>query len=446
MYKQYLALSAIAATASAADTSDHWAVIVAGSNQFYNYRHQSDTCHAFQIMKNNGIPEDQIIHLSYNDVAKSSENPFPNTLFNKPTAAGTPGIDNNLNCTVDYEGNTVTAENILAVLKGDEATAGGKVLKSTENSKVFFYFADHGAPGLLGTPTGEYLYADKLHEAVKYMHTNKMYKEMTMYIEACESGSIFQNILEDNIGVYAITATDATTSSWGTYCSPDDKVNGKSIGSCLGDLFSVNWMEDTDAADIKTETLQEQFKNVKKLTTKSPVLQWGQTNFTSEPIADFQSNSDATPTDFWGQMIHSGLEFIDDALSIDQYEMERKNTFAVDSRDIKLHYYYNKVMKNPTPENHAALEAEIDHRMKIDQIFETAFGQEHMDIVRAGETAQVQNYDCYRTLINQFESQCEKLDDYSLKYAKALVHECETNTYKLGLESSLEKINNACPQ
>jgi len=145
-------------------------------------------------------------------------------------------------------------------------------------------------------------------------------------------------------------------------------------------------------------------------------------------------------------MIHSGLEFIDDALSIDQYEMERKNTFAVDSRDIKLHYYYNKVMKNPTSENHAALQAEIDHRMKIDQIFETAFGQEHMDLVRAGETAQVQNYDCYRTLINQFETQCEKLDDYSLKYAKALVHECETNTYKLGLESSLEKINNACPQ
>jgi legumain len=89
------------------------------------------------------------------------------------------------------------------------------------------------------------------------MHTNNMYKEMTMYIEACESGSIFQNILEDDIGVYAITATDATTSSWGTYCSPDDKVNGKSIGSCLGDLYSVNWMEDTDAADIKTETLQE---------------------------------------------------------------------------------------------------------------------------------------------------------------------------------------------
>lgn len=123
---------------------------------------------------------------------------------------------------------------------------------------------------------------------------------MTMYIEACESGSIFQNMKYEDLGVYALSATDATTSSWGTYCSPDDKVNGKSIGSCLGDLFSVNWMEDTDAADITKETLQEQYGNVKKLTTKSPVLQWGELDFTSEPIADFQSNTDASGDDFWG--------------------------------------------------------------------------------------------------------------------------------------------------
>jgi hypothetical protein len=69
-----------------------------------------------------------------------------------------------------------------------------------------------------------------------------------------------------------------------------------------------------------------------------------------------------------------------------------------------------------------------------------------MEIVRAGKHANVQNFECYRTLIEKFETQCEKFDDYSLKYAAALVHECETNTYKLGLESSLMKIENACPQ
>ena len=48
--------------------------------------------------------------------------------------------------------------------------------------------------------------------------------------------------LTDKENIYAITATNATTSSWGTYCGSDAKVAGKKIKSCLGDLFSVNWM------------------------------------------------------------------------------------------------------------------------------------------------------------------------------------------------------------
>ena len=253
MFKKYIALSAIGAAQAA--TSDHWAVIVAGSNTYSNYRHQADTCHAYQVLKAQGIPEDQIIHFAYDDVANSRSNPFPGQIFNKPTAAGTPGADVYAGCKIDYKGKDVTAKNVIAVLEGDEATAGGPVLKSNENSKVFFYFADHGAPGLVAMPTGGYLYADKFHETLKFMNANKMYKEMVVYIEACESGSMFENILEDNLNIYAVSAANASESSWGTYCSPDDKVNGKSINSCLGDLFSVNWMEDTDAADLTKESL-----------------------------------------------------------------------------------------------------------------------------------------------------------------------------------------------
>jgi len=205
-------------------------------------------------------------------------------------------------------------------------------------------------------------------------------------------------------------------------------------------------MEDTDSADITKETLQEQYTSVKKSTTKSPVLQWGELDFTTEPIADFQSNQDATKATFWDQMIHDGLQLLDDTLELVDDSVERKNTFAVDSRDIKLHYYYNKVMTNPTKENHAALQAEIAHRVKVDGIFDKIFDAEHMELVRAGNTAPVQNFDCLRSMINLFEEKCEKMDDYSLKYAKAFVQECETNTYKLGLESSLAKINNACPE
>ena len=43
----------------------HWAVLVAGSNGYFNYRHQADICHAYQILRKNGIPDESIIVMMY---------------------------------------------------------------------------------------------------------------------------------------------------------------------------------------------------------------------------------------------------------------------------------------------------------------------------------------------------------------------------------------------
>jgi legumain len=50
------------------------------------------------------------------------------------------------------------------------------------------------------------------------MHKEKRYDRLVFYLETCESGSMFENILPDNIGVYAMTAANASESSFGTYC------------------------------------------------------------------------------------------------------------------------------------------------------------------------------------------------------------------------------------
>jgi len=136
------------------------------------------------------------------------------------------------------------------------------------------------------------------------MNENEMYNQMTVYMESCESGSMFENLLEDNINIYAVSASNSRESSWAAYCAPDDYVDGTSVGSCLGDLFSVNWMEDTDAANLSTETLQEQFETVKTKTTRSPVLQWGELDWTTEPIGMFEGDVDTATEDIWSYMGH----------------------------------------------------------------------------------------------------------------------------------------------
>ena len=166
--KSFTAVAALACIVAAGEKKNHWAVIMAGSNTYSNYRHQADSHHAVKIMLNNGIPRDQIIHLAYNDVANHRTNPYKGQLFNKPTAAGTAGVNVYDESDIDYQGNEVNSTNFLKVLLGDD-TASGPVLKSDEDSHVFVYFVDHGGAGLICTPQGsrDWIYADQLDSTLQ---------------------------------------------------------------------------------------------------------------------------------------------------------------------------------------------------------------------------------------------------------------------------------------
>lgn len=296
-------------------------------------------------------------------------------------------------------------------------------------------------------PTGGYLYADKFHAALKYMYDNKMYKEMVVYIEACESGSMFENILEKNLGIYAVSAANSHESSWGTYCSPNDQVNGVHIGSCLGDLFSVNWMEDADKAKMGSETLQDQYNTVMKETTKSHVLQWGEVDFTSEPIGDFESGNfgeQKKAQDWWKALKKVGKHFIKDVTDWDRISAKAKNDFAVDSRDVNLHYLYYRVKEDPSMENMKALQEELKFRTEIDNFFKTTFPT-HAEAVANGTVPNPTDFDCLRSLIDQYEDKCTKLEDYSLKWVKYFVAECEgMKSFPSAREESLKRIEKSC--
>lgn len=76
-------------------------------------------------------------------------------------------------------------------------TNGGPVLESTSEDNVFVYYADHGAVGLIATPSGPYIYSDDLNNTLTTMHSKGMYKKLVFYLEACESGSMFEGVLSD---------------------------------------------------------------------------------------------------------------------------------------------------------------------------------------------------------------------------------------------------------
>ena len=80
----------------------------------WNYRHQASACRAYHILKRNGVPEDKIIHFSFDDVVSDRENPFRGKLFTEPD-----GEDVYQGCNIDYRGNDVTTQNFLGAITGN---------------------------------------------------------------------------------------------------------------------------------------------------------------------------------------------------------------------------------------------------------------------------------------------------------------------------------------
>nr|KAF6287261.1 legumain [Pipistrellus kuhlii] len=260
------------------DGGKHWVVIVAGSNGWYNYRHQADACHAYQIVHRNGIPDEQIVVMMYDDIATSEENPTPGVVINRPN-----GTDVYKGVLKDYTGEAVTPQNFLAVLRGDEeavkGVGSGKVLKSGPRDHVFVYFTDHGATGLLAFPNDD-LHVKELNETIQYMYKHNKYQKMVFYIEACESGSMMKHLPTD-INVYATTAANPEESSYACYYD-------EQRSTYLGDWYSVNWMEDSDMEDLTKETLHKQYQLVKTHTNTSHVMQYGNKSISTMKLMQFQ--------------------------------------------------------------------------------------------------------------------------------------------------------------
>jgi legumain len=393
---------------------DHWAVLVAGSAGYGNYRHQADVCHAYQLVKKAGVKPEHIITLAVDDIANNEENPFPGVMYNKPTPEGTPGVDVYDGCAIDYSGKEVTPETFVKVLTGDSTGLKGnngtaKVLASTDKSRVFVNFVDHGGVNLIGFPEST-MHAKELIGALQKMSDTQMYKELVFYLEACESGSMFKT-LPDDIHIYATSAANAKESSWGTYCPPDDKVDGKSLNSCLGDLYSVKWMEDSDDS-IGDETLAEQFTRVKTQTSKSHVTEFGDTSLKGEETSNFQGKTDTAPSSLLlGKRV------------VDATAKAPRASTDLPSADAELASAYARFMNTGSPKAAAELTKGMQERMAAKATFE----QIATAVTGAKLTARLPEAvddECHYVAHKAYVAKCGEWTTGSLKHSADLAIMC----------------------
>jgi legumain len=405
-----IALCVAIATASMSSNSvgTNWALVIAGSNGYYNYRHQADVCHAYQVLHAHGIPDSNIIVMMYDDIANNDENPVKGNIINKPNGSNVyPGV------LKDYTGETVTAQNFLNVLSGNAAAmkgiGSGRVINSGPNDNVFVFFSDHGGPGLIAMPTGPYLYAKDLVTTLKSMASGKKFHQLVFYLEACESGSMFDGLLPNNINIFATTASNPDESSYACYW--DDTRQ-----AYLGDLYSVSWMESSDVADFKTETLQQQFVTVQNETNTSHVCEYGQQAMSSELIANFQG---------FQKFAHTFRRHRSSPVPA-----EERLKDAVDSRDVVLATLLKRLSSATSPADRSrlmeAVETEVLHRRTADERITTVaaklVGHERASEVVAARRSV--DHECVPSMVSAYEQHCGRFSDYTLKHAHVLNNLC----------------------
>ncbi|KER20454.1 hypothetical protein T265_11001 [Opisthorchis viverrini] len=246
--------------------SNNWAVLVAGSDSWINYRHQANVFHAYHVLRANKIPAENIITFAYDDIANHPKNPYKGQVFNDYEHE-----DVYKGVVIDYRGQDVNPDIFAKVLKGDKELEkeGVKLLKSGPDDNVFIYYTGHGALQAISFPYG-YLHAVELNDILGNMYLNKRYKKLVLYMDSCAAGSLFRDLLPSDVGIFVTTSANENEESLSVFC------NDKRIGVCLATEYSYAWITDSKYKDLKKRTLDQQYEEVKKRTNKSHVMKYGE--------------------------------------------------------------------------------------------------------------------------------------------------------------------------
>ncbi|MGE3792993.1 MAG: C13 family peptidase [Dehalococcoidia bacterium] len=171
------------------DRTGLWAVLIAASVGWENYRHQADVLAFYQTLRAQGVPDDRIILVMDRTVAGNSLNPEPGVIRNE---SGGPNLLADVQ--VDYDIADMTAERATAILSGNVTSTTPTALDAAASDNVFVFIAGHGETDGVLLGAGEPVIGR--HDAARVLSPSVLssalstasYRRLLVAIEACKSG------------------------------------------------------------------------------------------------------------------------------------------------------------------------------------------------------------------------------------------------------------------
>lgn len=213
-------------------------------------------------------------------------------------------------------------------------------------------------------------------------------------------------------------------------------VDGTALGSCLGDEFSIHWLEDADVANFHKETVKQQVTNVTAETHKSHVQQYGNSSIIpSEVIDDFEGNA-------------SSYHRASSTQSKDDYSTRRSS--AVNTRDVDIHLAYYNMIRAKTQQEEVFAQAELEQLMTKRAVQDARFSRIALILEPNQQKAEdlllgpvdrfsLRDVDCHKAALKAVVKSCGPLDDYTMRYSRLFANLCSSHISSQSIEFALKQ-------
>jgi glycosylphosphatidylinositol transamidase (GPIT) subunit GPI8 len=162
---------------------DNYAVLVAASQGWKNYRHQADVLGFYHYLKEKGYDDDHIILIMADDIAYNERNPLQGVV--RRELSGTNLYED---VQIDYRLGDLTLSDLKQILTGEPSEAYPVTLGSGTNDNVLFFWSGHGTQQGWEWKDTEHLDAG----FARSMFSDMQFRKMFAIIETCYSGGVAQ--------------------------------------------------------------------------------------------------------------------------------------------------------------------------------------------------------------------------------------------------------------
>lgn len=180
---------------------NNYAVIVAASKGWSNYRHQADALAMYHALKSQGFNDDNILLIMEDDIAYHDRNLYPGRV-----SVTKNGVNLYEGVKADYQMSRLYPADIHNILTGVRTVRTPVVLDATEHDNVFLFWSGHGNSNSLLYNDNDFTSLE-VRRMLETMKERKKFRKLFFVMETCFSGSV-ANACEGIEGVLMLTAAN----------------------------------------------------------------------------------------------------------------------------------------------------------------------------------------------------------------------------------------------